>query len=145
MTANVYSSDEVAGTFAGIPLGDGRAPDDFIVISANEPERNSMSVGADGEVTYSQSHDNTHTVTVKLTQGSEANALLSAVLNTDLAKSGGNGIGPFSIIDKNGISVFLDPEARIMGWPDKTYGPKGDKILEWKFACPNPKRFEGGL
>lgn len=145
MAVGIYNSNEVSITFATIPITDNRAPDDFLTIEPMVPERHTMTVGADGEVTYSQSNDNTHKATVKVLQSSEANAVLSAILKGDLKTPGGAGVGPFSAIDANGTSLCVDPEARIQGWPTKTYGQLADKVQEWVILLPDPERFDGEI
>ena len=145
MTAAIYNSEEVSIEMATIPISDGRAEDDFISMEPMSPERNSMVVGASGDVTYSQTNDNRFLVKIKLLQKSAASDALTAVLNGDLAISGGAGIAPFSCIDKNGTSLLVEPEARIQGYPTKSYGKLADKVLEWVILCPNPTVHIGGL
>lgn len=144
MAVGVYNSRGVDLTFAAIPLVKNRPKDEFLSIEPVVAERNSMEATEDGAVVYSQDNDNTHLVKAKFRQDSDAHAILSAILNGDLLTDGGKGIGPLTVIDSNGVSAFAEPEARIQGWPTKTYGGKADKVYEWVFLCPNPARFDGG-
>jgi hypothetical protein len=144
MTVGVFNSRGVTLRFAAIELMKNRPKDEFLSIEPVTAERNMMEASEDGAVVFSQSNDNSHLVKAKFRQDSEAHAILSAILVGDLATEGGKGIGPLDIIDSNGVSTFVEPEARIQGWPTKTYGEKADKIMEWVFLCPNPLRFDGG-
>lgn len=140
-----YNCDEVSSDFAGIDLTDGREKGEFISIEPIAAERFMTEVDASGNVAFSEDNDNRHLVKVKLLQASQVHAKLSAILNGDLVLPGGAGIAPLTIIDTNGTSVFVEPEARIQGWPKKAYGQKADKVMEWVFICPDPERFDGGL
>lgn len=145
MATSNYNSNQVSVEFAGITIGEGRTVEDFVVIEPVTAERNAMFADAEGNVAYGQNNDNRHLVRVKLMQKSEAHALLSAILNGDLTLPGGAGIANFSVIDTNGTSLFVEPEARIQGWPSKAYGQNPDKEMEWVFLCPDPQRFDGGI
>lgn len=145
MANSDYNSRLVDVTFAGIPLARGRDVDEFLTIEPVEAETHTMEVAEDGSVVSSQSGNRAQIVTLKLKQGSPEHGVLSAILLGDIATPGGKGIGALGVIDGNGVSTLAEPEARLQGWPKKAYGSKADKVMEWKFLCPSPARFDGGL
>ena len=75
-------------------------------------------VGADGEVTRSQSNDNTHTVQLTLQQSSASNDYLSTCMNAD--KLTGMGMLPLSITDLNGTTLHFWPQVWVQ--TDPSYG-----------------------
>lgn len=82
-------------------------------------------------------------VTLKIRQTSDYNSKLSAVLALDMATTGGAGVVPVIIKDRNGTHTFLEVEAFIEGQPEVVYGEEeGD--VEWVIICPDPTQFVGG-
>ena len=92
---NTYDPKKVIITFGGVPIT-GFADGTFVQIDPNA-EMWTKKVGADGEVTRSQSNDNTHTVQITLQQSSASNDYLSTCMNAD--KLTGMGMLPLSITD----------------------------------------------
>jgi hypothetical protein len=125
---------------AGLSLDSGRGDDTFIKIS-QKTKRFSSKAGIDGEVTRTESKDDTHTVEITLMQTSDGNAIMSALHQADRLTR--QGIVPIMIKDRQGNSVFGSLEAWITGWPDRTYKKEADVIV-WELEVANPDRFEGG-
>ena len=83
---STYSFADVTATFAGpagvIDLGFGSAVSKEGITVSLANSRNTMTVGADGEVMHSLKADKSGTVTVRLMGTSPANALLQAAYDT---------------------------------------------------------------
>jgi hypothetical protein len=140
MTTKTYSANEVTCLVGLINIDSGRGDDTFIKIS-QKTKRFSSKAGIDGEVTRSESKDDTHVVEITLMQSSDGNAVLSAMHLIDRATR--QGIVPIMIKDRQGNSVFGSLEAWITGWPDREYKKEVDTVT-WEFEVANPDRFEGG-
>jgi hypothetical protein len=122
--ATTYDPKKVIITYGGVPIG-GFADGTFIQVDPNA-EAFTKKVGADGEVAFSRSNDNTHTVAITLQQSSLSNQHLSTCKNVD--KLTGLGMLPLSITDLNGGTLFFWPQARIVTDPS------------WGFAKENTDR-----
>lgn len=86
-----------------------------ISVTKNEDDV-SPHVGADGEVTYAESADETGTITLTLKQSSAVMPQLTALRK---AKT----LFPISIVDSNTRGVkHSGAEARIMKMPERSYG-----------------------
>jgi hypothetical protein len=124
-----YNPSEIAMSFAGIPIT-GYADGEFVTI---EPEGDWWNdyVGTDGDVARSRTNDHRVTITFKLAQYSDTNALLSAVMSADRLAPNGAGVGALEIRDLQGTTQLTCAEAWIMGPPtvsfDREIGTR-----EWK-------------
>ncbi len=114
----VYDSASVVVTFDGLLLT-GFAPGSRVAIKF--PDAFTRQVGSDGEVTRSRSNDNTCEVTLTLMQSSASNDALSAVHNLDRATPFGAGIGPLTIKDLTGTSLFTAAQAWLTKFADSEY------------------------
>lgn len=114
-----FDPKKVIIIFGGVPLS-GYADGTFVEISANDEEGFKKVVGADGEVSRFQSADNTHQISITLTQSSLSNQYMSGIRNAD--KLTGKSILPLSITDMNGGSIGFWPQAWIRGDPAWAYG-----------------------
>lgn len=134
-----YDLKQVNVVFNGRVLS-GAAESDFVTVEMNE-DAWTHHVGADGEEARSRSNNNSGKVTVKLSQYSEDNRILSEFHEAD--KSSGSGVAALMVNDKSGLSMHGTDEAYISKAPAAGYGKTpGDR--EWVFNCANMKHFIGG-
>jgi hypothetical protein len=138
----IYDADQISIMIAGIPITSGFADGEFITI---EPEAEDFTdvVGTDGEVTRSKTNDRRATLTLKLMQTSEANALLSALNETDKNTPGGAGVGALLIRDRQGLSLYQAAECWIQKGPNITFDREAT-AREWIIRCAKLVPFTGG-
>jgi len=127
---------------AGIPVDKGYADGEFITVE-REGDAVTDVAGTDGSVTRAIVKDNRATVTIKLMQSADVNALLSALFLLDQNAPNGAGVGPFLLKDRGGTTVLAGDACWIAKTPDvkldKTPTPR-----EWKLRVANLKEFHGG-
>lgn len=98
-------------------------------------------VGAQGDVTRSRSQDRTGTVTLTLMAGSPSNDVLSALAKAD---EEGLGVGVLQIVDLQGTTLLVSPNAWISKKPEVEFGKEsGERV--WVISCDNMKFHVGGL
>jgi hypothetical protein len=112
-----YDPKKVIITFGGTPISG--FPDGTFLSIKGSAERFTRKVGADGEVVRSRSNDDTHEVTLTLSQTSPSNSYLSTILEIDRLTN--KGIKPLSITDLGGSSLYFWPEAWISKDPDADF------------------------
>lgn len=108
---------------------------DSVTVSRNE-DKNTMTVGTQGEVTRTKNLSNLATITVLLPQSSANNAVLSAF---EIA----NSVVSILIKDNGGASLHAMPSGVITGVPDSEYG-KEHVQREWAFQGDLPINVIGG-
>ena len=108
---------------------------DSITVSKNE-DKNTMTVGTQGEVTRTKNLSNLATITVVLPQSSSNNATLSAF---EVA----NSVVSILVKDNGGLSLHTMPEGVITGVPDSEYG-KEVTDRTWIFQGDLPVNVIGG-
>ncbi len=113
----LYDPASVYVTIGGVDIT-GYADGTFISIVPNA-EGFTRIVGADGEVAFAKSNDNTYNITLTLLQTSTSNTVLSGLLTADIEANGG--AFPISITDLQGNSLFFSPVARSQQAPDTEY------------------------
>lgn len=134
-----YDLKQVNVVFNGRVLS-GAAESDFVTVEMTE-DAWMHHVGADGEEARSRSNNNSGKVTVKLSQYSSDNRILSELHEAD--KAGGAGVGSLLVVDKSGFSIHGTDEAYIAKAPAAAYAKTpGDR--EWVFNCSNMKHLIGG-
>jgi len=109
-----YDPKEVIMTFCGIPIS-GFDDGTFIQVTASS-DRYTKKIGADGEVARVRGNDYTSEVTTTLLQTSPSNTILTGFMEADRLTN--KGIGPLSITDLSGGSIFFWPHAWIKKCPD---------------------------
>lgn len=140
MALKVYSADQVAATFSGILL-EAEGDDQFISITKTN-DTFTYKEGVNGFGTRSRRLGKLFRVEVTLPQTSEKNALLSLLHKAD-QETNGSGVGVFGIIDTNGTTVFLSPEAWIVKVPDWSAAAESDVVV-WMFDCHDGEMLVGG-
>lgn len=131
MTIYNYNADEVTVSVCGIPITGGYADGDFLTIEPSEDGFTEV-VGTSGEVTRSKTFNRTATITLRLMQTSETNALLGALHETDLAAPNGAGVGAFAVRDTGGFALFTAENCWIKRRPTSNFGREG-QAREWVF------------
>lgn len=137
-----YDADQVTVNFGGLPIESGYADGEFVRIEQQE-DSFTVVVGTDGQVSRSKTNNRYTVATILLMQTSEGNAILSAAHNLDLELSNGASIVPLFIRDRQGLSLFTDPNAWIIKPPDVSLDREATS-REWPIGCPRPTRFDGG-
>jgi len=130
-----YDPKRVAVSLAGLDL-DGFDEGEFITVERDADDFTDH-VGADGEVTRVQNNDGRCTVTLKLTQGSKGNTLLSQLRARDRATPGGAGVGVFRLTDgSSGVELVHGDKAWIMKVTPIKRGAEATGT-EWKIRIAN--------
>lgn len=133
-----FSFMDVTATLVGatgtVDLGFGASTaKEGITVSLANP-RNTMTVGADGEVMHSLKADKSGTVTIRLLYSSPANALLQSMYDAQSLSSSAWGQNVIVIRNKGNSEVTTCRDVAFQKQPDRTYSDEG-QILEWVFDC----------
>ena len=133
-----YSFLDVTASLSGptgvidLGFGTGNAKEGITVSLANA--RNSMTVGADGEVMHSLKADASGTVTVRLLYTSAANAALQAMYDAQALSSSLWGNNIITIRNKGNNEITTCRSVAFQKQPDRNYAEEG-QIVEWVFDC----------
>lgn len=141
MSAHEYNPADVDCLYALIPLS-GFAEDAVITIE-EQNDGYGVVVGVDGDGTFYKDNKEIAEITIHLMQSSQSNDVLSAAYQADRLASGGAGVVPFLLRDKNGTSLFATDTARITKRPPMEYKEKPGP-REWKLKAIGYKLFVGG-
>lgn len=133
-----YSFLDVTASLSGptgvidLGFGSGNAKEGITVSLANA--RNTMTVGADGEVMHSLKADASGTVTVRLLYTSAANAALQAMYDAQALSSSLWGNNIITIRNKGNNEITTCRSVAFQKQPDRNYAEEG-QIVEWVFDC----------
>jgi hypothetical protein len=119
----------------------GFAADSMVTFAMNSDTYNYL-VDAYGRTSRYKINDNTGILTVKLTQASPSNDILTGYYLLD--RNTDNGKGELFFRDNSGTTQVHALEAFILGVAELDFGVDG-KIREWVFCCPEADYFAGGL
>ncbi len=136
-----YNPSEIAMSFAGIPIA-GYADGEFVVIEAESDDFTDV-VGTDGDVARARTNDRRGTVTFKLMQTSDTNALLSALRSADLLAPNGAGVGALEVRDLQGTTLLSAAEAWIKKMPQTAFD-REIGAREWVIRCAVLEGVVGG-
>lgn len=114
----------------GIIELEGFAEGDDVVTIESDADQFTKKVGAKGDVTRTQTADNSCTITIKLLQTSRSNALLNAQFTLD--KETGSNPAPMFINDKESGEAYAINNAWVQKFPTVTRG-QGDNTMDWVF------------
>lgn len=144
MGMKAWNIRDLALQLNAVPLdGGGYAEDEVMTLEWAEDQFLAY-VGADGEVSRSNTNNGLATVTLKYAQTANANDRLTALHLADLALPNGAGAGVFQARDRNGRLVVLAQRAWVMGLPGVTLG-KTIQVFEWKIQLADARgTFLGG-
>lgn len=134
----VYSFLDIVATIAGpggiINLAAGAAvAEEGITIEAVE-DKNTMTIGADGQGQHSLIASDAATITVRLLKTSPVNALLMAMYDIQSASSALWGQNVFTVVDSARGDITLGQSAAFKKKPTLTYAKEAG-MNEWTFDC----------
>jgi len=134
--SGTYSFQDVQATLVGpgaiINLGAGAAVAKEGITLAAAGDRNTMTVGADGEGMHSLHADKSGTVTVRLLKTSPTNAKLSAAYNVQTQDSSLHGQNIITVSNPRVGDLATARQVAFKRKPDLTYAEDAD-IVEWVF------------
>lgn len=122
--ARVHDPKLIKASFGGRSLDHGRDEGDFLSTEYNK-EQTSTHVGASGDVTVSQTADESGKATINCMSNSDTHLLLTALYARQRAL--GVAFGVFEIADLNNQVVERSAEAWIQAAPANAYGPEVGK------------------
>lgn len=140
MAFYTYDSSKLSIVINGIPI-DGFADGTVVTVERDEDSFTKM-VGTDGEVTRSKTNNKSGSVTLTLTQSSKSNRDLTGIFVLD--EKTGNGVGPFLMKYKNGLSLYSAENCWIRKPPSAEWGREATN-REWIIDVDALNIFEGGL
>jgi len=127
MALKTYSFKNVNALFGVLEIK-GFADGDDAVIIETEADQFTKVVGSKGDVTRSQTNDDSCILTFKLLQTSDSNGELNTLFTLD--KESGLGVLPMTIEDKETGETFFIPNAWITKQPTQTRGQNQNSV-EW--------------
>lgn len=139
MTVKTYDPSQVALIIGGFNIT-GFADGSFVTVARNA-DAFALYIGTDGEGTRAKSSNKSGRITITLSQSSDSNAILSAILLADELSN--TGVVPVLIKDNSGTSLFAAETAWIVKAPDSEFGRElGSR--EWIIETDNLTPFVGG-
>ena len=143
---NTYSFRDVAASLVG-PTGSANlaygagAADEGITLSPTG-DKNTMVVGADGNVMHSLHADQSGVVTVRLLKTSPTNAILQAMYDAQQISSSLWGQNVITVEQKASGDISTNTSCAFKKKPEIKYGKDGD-IMEWAFDTGRLQSFLG--
>ncbi len=136
-----WNPDQVDQIVGGIALS-GFAED---AMSTFEPQNETFTLvkGVDGQFSRTFLPGQWARWTVKLMSTSKSNDVLSALHNADILTSGGAGVVPCAVNDRNGTGFMAAPECYVEKFPTVNMGNKAE-AREWSIIVVNYKMHVGG-
>jgi hypothetical protein len=113
-------------------LGNGAAVAEEGISVAPTGDKNTMTVGADGEGQHSLHGDKSGTMTVRLLKNSPMNAVLSAAYALQTNNPALHGTNTIVITDKQRGDVVSARQVAFKKMPDLNYAKVGE-LVEWQF------------
>lgn len=136
MALNTYSFADIVGSVVGpggsTPIGSSSGPTDEGITAAPKEERNTMTMGADGQVMHSLHAAAPGRITVRLLKTSPVNAILSAMFNFQSASAANWGQNAVGFADPSRGDVVTLTSAAFVQVTAITFD-KGGKGNEWIF------------
>ncbi len=139
MSVKTYIPKKILVIVGGVPIS-GFA-EDSMVKTVRDEDTFAKKVGVDGEVSRSQNHNRSGTVTITLMQTSPSNDVLSGFAALD--ELTGAGVVPVLIKDLSGTSTFFSSSCWVKKPPEGAYGKEvGNR--EWVLDTVDIDIFNGG-
>ncbi len=142
MALKIYDPDEITIVMGPVLITSGLADGEFVRVE-QESDTFADVVGTDGEVARSKTNDRRATITFMLMQTSDFNDQLSALSALDKSTSGGAGVVPLFIRDRQGRAIYAAENAWIQKDPDVSFDREAT-AREWTIRTDNLVRFDGG-
>ena len=130
--ATRYCADDYVFLLGGLAVDSGRGPDTFLTVAQNA-DTSTYQAGIDGEGVFSESKDNSATITLTLMQTSAGNALLSEMYRVQQATGT---LLPCSGQDSRGTSKMASEACKITRLPDETFAKEAGTV-EWTIIAHN--------
>lgn len=122
----------ISGPNGAFNLGFGTGNTEGGISVAMTEDKNTMTVGADGEVMHSLHSGKSGTVAVRLLKTSPTNAALDTMYTLDTAGGASHGRNTISIRDLSRGDVITCREVAFSRHPDVTYAKEGGEMV-WNF------------
>lgn len=142
MAFKIWDLEQLAPIILGVPITGGYGEGEAVKVEFDEADF-TFKKGADGGVTRSKTYNKVAKITVTLMQTSEFNALLSAIRLSDVNGKNGAGVGPSTLKDLQGSTLYFASKSWIEGPPQATFGREASH-RDWVICCANMESFEGG-
>lgn len=139
MAVKTYIPNKVLVIIGGIPIQG--FSEDSMVKTVRDEDTFMKKVGVQGEVSRSQNHNTSGSVTITLMQTSPSNDVLSGFAALD--ELTGAGVVPVLIKDLSGSSTYFSSTAWVKKPPEAAYG-KEIGTREWVFDTAEMDVFNGG-
>lgn len=139
---HTFDLDQLRLIILGIPIDGGYGEGECVQIEYDDADF-TVKKGADGNVVRSKTYNSLAKITLTLMQTAEWNPLLSAIRLMDIKGKNGAGIGPCTIKDSGGASLYFAPKCWIEGPPKATFGREATH-RDWVIMCQGMESFEGG-
>jgi|JFJP01.1.fsa_nt_gi hypothetical protein len=140
MAIKVYDPTQV-GVIVGTSPINGFAEDSMITIEMEDPQY-VVATDISGSPTRFKTNKALAKVTIRLTQTSPSNDLLSSYVELDRISNAG--VFPLMIKDNNGTSLFTSTAAFVEQVPSVEFANE-NKNREWVIKATNVAKFIGGL
>ena len=140
MALKVYDPNQV-GVIVGVSPMQGFAEDSMVTIDMEDSQYN-LATDINGDPTRFKSNKSIAKITLRLTQSSPSNDILSALVELDRINN--SGVFPLMIKDNNGSSLFTSTAAYIEQVPSVDFGNE-NKNREWVIVATNVSKFIGGI
>lgn len=133
---STYSFQDVSATLVGvgavIDLGYGSANAEEGITISMAGDKNTMTIGADGEGMHSLHADKSGQITVRLLKTSPQNAKLMALYDAQSLSSSAWGMNVITVANSASIDIHTGRKCAFRKKPDMRYAKDGD-IVEWVF------------
>jgi len=140
MALKVYDPTQV-GIIVGVSPMNGFAEDSMITIEMEDPQY-VLATDISGSPTRFKTNKAIAKITMRFTQSSPSNDILSAYVEADRVNNAG--VFPLMIKDNNGTSLFTSTAAFIEQVPSVEFANE-NKNREWVVKATNVTKFVGGL
>lgn len=137
---NILDPNEVSCAFVGVPVVGGFADGTMVTVEMDDDAFGDK-VGAMGDVTRFKKNNPMATITVRLMQTSKYNTVFSTLHALDQAAPNGAGVGPSSIKDLAGTSLYFFSKSWVAKAPTVNRGTD-DNPMEWKFRAVLSERVD---
>lgn len=136
--SETYSFMDVTATLTGtggfVDMGNGSANSEEGITVAMGGPKNTMTIGADGEVMHNLHADKSGTITVTLLKTSPVNQRLSLIYNAQTLSSSLWGNNIIVIRNKASGDVITARSVAFQKLPDNANGKTGG-MMSWVFDC----------
>lgn len=129
----IYNPREVSIVVVGIPIDGGYGESEFLRVTPVGDWFTDV-MGADGEVTRTDTSESRYDITLTLMQSNPANAILSAMITLDRVTPNGAGVAPTLIKDRLGTSLFTAPSSWITAPAEEVWSNSAQSRV-WKIRA----------